>query len=198
MIQEIYNPFGIGVVKWSNGVNCGVVTNTVTYGMKTACARLLAGDMSSRPAFIGYMVGPTGGFTPLDTDDIGTIQSIVSGWGTSGNMFIFPLATIPSVTPADNTGTPAEVTFNAVSMTDISGNVSTNNLFISSGKSTFVGGIAPGTGDVVQAVALLGRPTNNNGQYQLLAWANLLDGNSISPMKTSGRELAVYWTITLQ
>jgi len=183
MVKEIVRPPNVGVVRfqWTEGGDRGIVTNVVTDTFKEACVRLMAGSTEWAPSHIGFMFGNVASPTltaPAATDTISTVFTAmdeVSGTPANRNTLIAPLAAIPSV----STGSSPTIVFNGCSIA-----ATEENLLDPTGKATFA------NGDYVYNVLLI---ASTSAGYKLLARAEL-DG---FPTKTSDRELAVYWQITM-
>jgi hypothetical protein len=184
MVREIVRPPNVGVVRfqWTDGGDKGIVTNVVTDTFKEACVRLMAGSTDWAPSHIGFMFGNVASPTlaaPAETDTWATVTTVlsqVSGTPANQNVLIAPLASIPAITTG---GRSPVIVFNGCSIP-----ATEENRLDPAGKETFA------NGDYVYNVLLI---ANTAEGYKLLARAEL----SGFPTKTSDRELAVYWQITM-
>lgn len=191
MINENVRPPNVGVVRYSwvqpvltGFVHKHVVTNVVTDTFKEACARLLAGATDWKPSHIGFMFGaytdPAARLTlPAATDTMDTVIAAldeISVTPGDRNVLIVPLASVPEVTPGTST---AAIVFNGCSVPAASA-----ELLDPAGRADFV------ETDRVYDVLLIADTSEGR---KLLARAALTG----SPTKTAGRELAVYWQITM-
>ena len=170
-----------GKVIWCNSAESGETSNTIVTGMNKAISRLLAGDMSYTPTHVGFLLGdsPVAGLVP-DSEDtlskvISDIVTKVSPNESNYNIYLFPVF---SQTPSVDGST---VTFTSVTSNEW------DYTLLPGGRE----GAIPNTLQHLGAVLLISRDSYK-GTSTLLAW-----NTPVSATKNPGRELSIYWPITI-
>ena len=170
--------------------------NIITYSAADIMAKMLGGDASYVPAYMGFVYGPTGStlanpeLTRVHTWD--GIATEIAGMAATGNILISPLATAPGfdIDPAGS----SYYENNAVTLTAHTGRR------LEYAFSTTGGTYAPemqddGTDYMYQAMLITRLVDGNTITYIPFSRVSL-DIASVYPAKPDGWELSLFWQVT--
>lgn len=165
--------------------------NVVLYPAADLLARMISGDSSAVPGFIGFVYADGALTIPNPASDPEprrfSWNDIISniGGGVTGNVVITPIDTTPRISASSGLYTGNTVTFSG--MSDVAGD------------RVYTALPAPTAADKYFQVVLLSRRTVDNvNLYTPFAYSQLVDGSDDGISVVSGLEMAVHWSISLK
>lgn len=169
------------------------VSNVITYGAADIMARLLGGDQQYRPAYMGFVYGPTEPVALVDpptsrTQNWAGIGAELALSGNDGNVLIAPFAAGPTYTVD---GLATTYTANAVTLTAQTGARLEYGFPNAAPYATELV-----DGDYFWHAMLLTRIVRGNTiEYIPFARVTLKDSGAY-PQKPAGFELALFWQVS--
>jgi hypothetical protein len=167
--------------------------NTITYPAADAMARMVGGDTTYRPAFIGFLFGNNGSPPfPAEFDRLQDWSAIGTELaGIHANVFIAPIATVSYKTDKSR-NTQANYVSNVVSITSSTALIGSYAFLGASYKTELE------VGDSFYNVILLSRRQDTAGRYLYLpfARASLKKSDGTYPPNLDGMSFGITWNVT--